>query len=70
MKILKHIVSLLKRIRQGRASGKKFLPPESLSPVAMAKVMQEVEFLRDKHAVNVCELLPGEIPGTPKKADD
>jgi hypothetical protein len=66
--ILKNIISLVKQIRQGRTCEKRFLPPESLPPEAMAEVMREVEFLRHKHAVDVQGLLPDETPTTPKQA--
>lgn len=60
--------SLFKRFFK-RKRKKHYLPPEQLSGEAMAKVMQEVNFLRAQHSVDVRELKDGEIPSIPKKAE-
>lgn len=60
--------SLFKRFFK-RKRKKHYLPPETLPEEAMAKVMQEVNFLRTRHAVDVRELKDGEIPSIPKKAE-
>lgn len=63
------IISLLQSLRK-KQTVKQFLAPEKLPPDAMAKVMQEVEFLRSKHSVDVRALKVGEIPTIPKRADE
>lgn len=68
MKLKDNIINLLKRLGQGQAVRKKS-PPESLSVDAMAKVMQEVKYLRSKHAVDVRELEEGEVPTDPRPAN-
>ncbi len=68
MKIKQSIISLLKRLGQAHRPKKK-VPPESLPPEVMAKVMEEVNFLRTKYGVEVRSLAPDEFPTVPKRAD-
>lgn len=44
-------------------------PPEELPPEAMAKVLQEANFLRSSHAVDVRNVADGEDTSTPKPAN-
>jgi|CXWL01.1.fsa_nt_gi hypothetical protein len=69
MNIFGHIITSLLRLIGKRKQKKRYLSPDKLSPENMAKVMEEVEFLRRQHAVDVRELAPNEIPTIPKRAD-
>ena len=69
MNIFGHIINNLLRLIGKRKQKKRYLSPDKLSPENMAKVMEEVEFLRRQHAVDVRELAPNEIPTIPKRAD-
>lgn len=69
MNIFKNIIiGFLGLIRKNHPR-KHYIAPDKLSPDNMAKVMQEVEFLRNQHSVDVRSLEPNEIPTIPKRAD-
>lgn len=69
MNRFKYIITSLLRLIAKRRPAKKYLAPEELSPEVMATVMQEVDFLRSQHSVDVRALEPNEIPSIPKRAD-
>jgi hypothetical protein len=69
MRIKHIIIRLVTRFQKGRII-KNRLSPDKLSPDVMATVMQEVEFLRNEHSVDVRSLEANEIPSIPKRVTE
>jgi hypothetical protein len=67
MKNLESIITrLFPNLRKKEA--KKFVAPEELPEETMAKIMVEIDFLRQNHGVDVQNLAEGETPTDPQPA--
>ena len=66
---INNITSWFAKIWQ-RSSVKRYNSPDKLPPEVMAKVMEEANFLRSQHFVDVKTPEEGEETATPKRADE